>query len=327
MESSRRPVLTAIALAIAVGWVTLMGAEKADAAGVPGDPAFLGTASGYAVLAAAAVTNTGFSVLTGDLGLSPNGPTSITGFPPGLYSGALHAADAAALQARSDLTADYGVAAGLTPTLVVGTADLDGSVFTAGVYNSGSSLLLSVGGTITLSGGVDDVFVFQAGSTLTTGSGSTVQLTGGAQACNVYWQVGSSATLGTNSTFAGTIMAHTSISATTGAAVQGRLLAGAIALSGAVTLQGNAVNSASPCLTGGIGGGGPTVITPGGGGGTGGGGAGGSATESLAATGWDRTDHSALAALTISAGLALILMMRRSADADAARAASHERSS
>lgn len=241
----------ATALALSFGWISLTGADAANAAGLPGNSTFLDSAGSYAVIAAATVTNTGFTVLTGDLGLSPNGSTSVTGFPPGVYTGTSHTADSAAVQARSDLHSAYAVAAGLASTLVVGTADLNGSVFAAGVYRSASSLLLSVGGTVTLNGGVDDVFVFQAGSTLTTGSGSTILLTGGAQACNVFWQIGSSATLGTYSHFIGTIMADTSITATTGVSVVGRLLASANTLSGAVTLDTTSVNSASACLTGG----------------------------------------------------------------------------
>ena len=304
----RRSLLIATALAVSFGWISLTGADAASATGLPGNSAFLDTAGSYAVIAAATVTNTGFTVLTGDLGLSPNGPTSVTGFPPGAYTGTSHTADSAAAQARSDLHSAYAVAAALASTLVVGTADLNGSVFVAGVYRSASSLLLSVGGTITLSGGVNDVFVFQAGSTLTTGSGSTILLTGGAQACNVFWQIGSSATLGTNSHFVGTIMADTSITATTGVSVVGRLLASANTLSGAVTLDTTSVNSASACLTGG---GGSPAAGPAPGSGTPGGGSPGFGTsgtmasgDSLAATGLDLKLPLLVAVVALSAGAA-----------------------
>jgi type VI secretion system secreted protein VgrG len=295
----------ATALALSFGWISLMGAGGANATGLPGSAAFLDTAGSYAVIAAATVTNTGFTVLTGDLGLSPNGSTSVTGFPPGVLTGTAHTADSAAVQARLDLHNAYAVAAALVPTLVVGTADLNGSVFAAGVYRSASSLLLSVGGTVTLNGGVDDVFVFQAGSTLTTGSGSTVLLTGGAQACNVFWQIGSSATLGTNSDFAGTIMADTSITATTGVSVVGRLLASANTLSGAVTLDSTSVNSASACLTGGGGSppAGPALGPPAPGPGPGPGTSTTASGDSLAATGLNLGVPLLVAVLALSVGV------------------------
>src|SRR3954447_17719966 len=158
----------------------------------------LGTADSYAVLAGSAVTNTGPSVLNGDLGLSPG--TAVTGFPPGTVNGATHVADAAALQAQADLTTAYNDAAGRTPAATV-TGDLGNQKLAPGVYKSGSSLGLT--GTLTLDGenNADAVFIFQAGSSLTTASASSVRLINGAQACNVFWQIGSSATLGTSSVF------------------------------------------------------------------------------------------------------------------------------
>jgi hypothetical protein len=205
-------------------------AAQAQAASVP-----LGTADSFAVLAGSTVTNTGPSVINGDLGVSPG--AAVTGFPPGtVTAGAVHAADAVALQSQRDLVTAYNDAAGRSSTATI-SADLAGSTLTPGVYTSASSLGLS--GALTLDAGGDPnaVFVFQAGSTLTAGPASRVLLIGGAQACNVFWQVGSSATIGTTSAFAGNIMALTSISLTTGATLNGR----ALARNGAVTLDTNTI--------------------------------------------------------------------------------------
>jgi hypothetical protein len=193
-------------------------------------PVELGTAGSYSVLGATTVTNTGPTSLGGDLGVSPG--TAITGFPPGTAGGATHAGDAQAAQAQSDLAIAYDDAAGRAPTEAV-AGDLVGRTLTDGVYKSAGPLEIS--GTLTLDaqGDPDAVFIFQVASTLITASASTVALINGAQACHVYWQVGSSATLGTNSTFLGSILALTSISVTTGATVKGR----ALARNGAVTLD------------------------------------------------------------------------------------------
>jgi hypothetical protein len=192
----------------------------------------LGTAASYSVLGGQTVTNTGPSVLDGDVGVSPG--TAITGFPPGVALGATHAADAHALRAQSDLTIAYNDAAGQAPDDSI-SGDLGGLTLEPGVYNASSSIGLT--GTLTLDGqgDPDAVFVFQVGSTLTTASASRVALLNDAQACNVFWQIGSSATLGTGTTFVGTIMALTSISVTTGTTVDGR----ALARNGAVTLDSN----------------------------------------------------------------------------------------
>jgi hypothetical protein len=213
----------------------------------------LGTASSFAVLAGSTVTNTGPSSISGDLGVSPG--SAVVGFPPGtVTNGVIHAADAVALQAQLDLVTAFNVAAGLTPTAAI-VADLGGQTLSPGVYSGGA---LGLTGTLTLDaqGNPNAVFVFQASSTLITGSGSNVSLINGANPCNVYWQVGSSATLGTTSTFVGTIMALASVTANTGATVQGRLLA----QTGAVTLDNNVVN-ASSCAAAAPG---TTTTTPGG---------------------------------------------------------------
>jgi type VI secretion system secreted protein VgrG len=197
----------------------------------------LGTAASYAVLAGSTITNTGPSVIAGDIGLSPG--TAITGFPPGKQSsGVTHAADAAALSAKNDLTSAYLVAAAQVPFVTV-AGDLGGQTLVPGVYKSASSLSLT--GALTLNGGgnADAVFIFQAGSTFVGASGSRIVLENGAQACHVFWRVGSSATLGTASQFTGTILALTSITLNTGALVSGRVLA----QNGAVTLDDNVITA------------------------------------------------------------------------------------
>jgi hypothetical protein len=239
--------------------VTAALASTAQAATVP-----LATAASFAVLAGSTVTNTGPSVISGDLGVNPG--TAVTGFPPGaVTAGTIHAADAVASRAKADLVTAYNDAAGRSSTATI-SADLAGRTLTPGVYTSASSLGLS--GDLTLDGRGDPnaVFVFQAGSTLTAGSASRVLLIGGAQPCNVFWQVGSSATIGTSSAFAGNILALTSISMTTGATLNGR----ALARNGAVTLDTNTItrSACAPGTTGAPGSGG-TTGTPGSGGTTG----------------------------------------------------------
>ena len=206
-------------------------------------PVGLGTATPFAVLAGTTVTNTGPSHISGDLGVSPG--TAVTGFPPGkVVNGKQHRADAVALQAQSDLTTAYNDAAGRTPATTV-KKDLGGQRLSSGIYKAASAMALT--GTVTLDakGNPNAVFIFQAGSTLITASNATVALTGGAQSCNVFWQVGSSATLGTDTTFAGTVMALTSISVKTGTTVAGRVLA----RNGQVSLDDNVITE-SACSTG-----------------------------------------------------------------------------
>jgi hypothetical protein len=206
----------------------------------------LGSATPYAVLAGTTVTNTGPTVITGDVGLSPG--TAITGFPPGIASGTIIAADAGSLAAQNSSTTAFGVASGETSTSTVAGGILGGGApLVPGVYTSGSSL--QVNGTLTLNGGGDAnaVFIFQAGSTLTTASSSSIVLTGGAQACNVFWTVGSSATLGTTTNFVGNILALTSITMNSGATIQGSVLA----QNGAVTLDDNTISIATCAVTGG----------------------------------------------------------------------------
>jgi hypothetical protein len=225
----RSALLCAPILAVSLMLVSGTPAQAALA------PIGLGTAGSFAVLAASTVTNTGPSTISGDLGVSPG--TAVTGFGPGtVVGGTIHSSDAVALQAQTDLTTAYNTAAGLVPTANV-TADLGGQSLVPGVY---AGPTLSLTGALTLNAGGDPnaVFVFQAGSTLITASSSSVLLLGGANPCNVFWQVGSSATLGTNSTLSGSVLALTSITANTGASIAGRLLA----RNAAVTLDSNTVS-------------------------------------------------------------------------------------
>lgn len=219
---------------LAVGWLVTLawlvgGAPAAGAAA----PIGLGGAEGFAVLGGTTVTSAGMSTVIGDLGVSPG--TAVTGFGPGTVSGAIHAGDGVAAQAQADLATAYGVAAARSPAQPAGV--LDGLKLGPGVYASGAALTLA--GTLTLDAGGDPnaVFILRAGSTLDTAANSQVQLAGGAQACNVFWPVGSSATLGATSLLEGSILAATSISIGDGAAIDGR----ALARDGAVTLINNTV--------------------------------------------------------------------------------------
>ncbi|MEY2441083.1 MAG: hypothetical protein QOJ46_509 [bacterium] len=211
-------------------------------------------ATSFAVLGGSTVTNTGPTVVNGDLGVSPGG--SIVGFPPGIVNGSVHAVDAVANQAQADLTVAYDDAAGRGPAALL-PADIGGLFLTAGVYRRASALGLTGNATFDAQGDPDAVFVVQVGTALTTASNSGVVLVGGAQACNIFWQIGSSATLGTDTAFMGVILSRQSITLNTRASVEGRTLA----RGGAVTLDTNTVNRGS-CTT---------AAPPGGSGGPGGG--------------------------------------------------------
>ena len=194
-------------------------------------PAALGTADSFAVLGGSTITNTGPTVINGNLGLHPG--TAVVGFPPGTVNGAEHVSDAVAQQAETDLTTAYNDAAG-RPSSATSPPDIGGRTLTAGVYRTGSVPSLGLTGRLTLDAQGDPraVFIFQIASTLVTATDSSISLINGAQACNVFWQVGSSATLGTRTAFQGNILALTSISVSDGVGVNGRLLA----RNGAVTL-------------------------------------------------------------------------------------------
>jgi ice-binding like protein/exosortase sorting signal-containing protein len=199
----------------------------------------LGTAQSFAVLGGSTVTNTGPSVLTGDLGVSPG--AAITGFPPGTRTGTTHAADAVALQAQNDVITQYNAIAGAACSADLTGQDLGGKTLTSGVYCFSSSAQLT--GTLTLNaqGNANATFVFKTGSTLTTASGSSVVLINGGNPCGVAWQIGSSATLGTTTSFIGNLIALSSITLNTGANIIGR----ALARNGAVTLDTNNISFAT----------------------------------------------------------------------------------
>ena len=202
----------------------------------------LGGATSFSVLAGSTVTNTGPTTMFGDLGLSPG--SSVTGAPQVL--GQTHVDDAVAIAAKNALTTAFNDAASRPTNGSAGT-DLAGQTFTAGVRSASSSLLLSSGSvTLDAQGDPNAVFIFQVGTTLTTGSDTSIALVNGAQACNVFWQIGSSATLGTGTTFVGTVMAGATITAGTAATVHGRLLA----QTGAVNLDTNTITN-STCAAGG----------------------------------------------------------------------------
>ena len=212
--------------AVPVGLIIVLGLAPAFVDGAPSaaaaeSPVGLGTAGSFGVLAGAGVTNTGPTVITGDLGTCPT--PAVTGSPVVLPPGEIHANDAVACRAQLDLTNAYDDAAGRAPTnSYAGPTDLGGLTLTPGVYKTPTSFAIT--GTLTLNalGDPQAVFIFQAGSTLITETDSRVMVMNGADACNVFWQVGSAATLGVGSTFVGTILALDAIDALTNVMVQGR---------------------------------------------------------------------------------------------------------
>jgi hypothetical protein len=203
-------------------------------------PAFaqssLGTAQSFAVLGGSTVTNTGTSVITGDLGVSPG--SAFTGFPPGLVTGTKQAANAVALQAQNDLTTQYNALVAQACTADLTGQDLGGKTLTPGVYCFSSSAGLT--GTLMLNaqGNANATFTFKIGSTLTTAAGSSVFIINGGSPLGVAWQIGSSATLGTTTSFVGNLIALTSITLNTGANIIGR----AMARNGAVALDTNHIS-------------------------------------------------------------------------------------
>jgi len=195
----------------------------------------LGTASSFAVLAGSGITNTGATTITGDVGTFPT--TAETGFGSVTLNGADNAGNSVTQGAQNDLVTAYNDAAGRTPVSTIAT-ELGGSVLSGGVYNSAAGTF-GLTGTLTLNGQGDPstVFIFDAASTVITASSSNILLENGAQACNVFWVVGSSETLGTNTNLVGTTLALTSITLDTGATVTGRELA----RNGAVTMDANTI--------------------------------------------------------------------------------------
>jgi uncharacterized protein (TIGR03437 family) len=197
----------------------------------------------FAVLAGAAIVSTGSSAITGDMGVSQGG--SVSGFPPGTLTGTIHVGDSAASQGILDLTAAYTDAASRSVGAVSVAGDLGGQTLTSGLYKSTSALSISSGNLILdAKGDPNAVFLFQVASTLTTAAGNQVILANGAQAFNVFWQVGTSATLGADSVLNGSILANQSITLNAGASVNGRLLA----QTGTVTLESNTITSPPPTI-------------------------------------------------------------------------------
>lgn len=211
--------------------------SSSSAANTNQSPAALGAASTYAVLAGSTVTNTGQTTVRGDVGVSAG--SSVTGFPPGVVNaGAIHSADMHASLAQSALTVAYNDLAGRSTNAVSVSGNLGGSTLSPGLYKSTSGLEISSGDlTLDAKGDTNAVFIFQMATTLNVTVGRHVMLIGGARASNIFWQVGTSATIGVNSTFKGSVLADQSISLQTGATVDGRLLARI----GGVTLQSNTV--------------------------------------------------------------------------------------
>jgi Ice-binding-like len=194
----------------------------------------LGSAQNFAVLAGSTVSNVpGLgTTINGDLGVSPG--TAVTGFPPGIVNGTIHAGDPVAAQAINDLTTAFNDAAARSVDKVTVAGNLGGQTLAPGLYTSGSSLEVTSGDlTLDAQGDANGVFIFQMGSTLTTTSGRQVILSGGAKAANVFWQVGTSATLGTTTIFKGNILADQSITVNDGTVLEGRALTriGAVSLS------------------------------------------------------------------------------------------------
>lgn len=234
---------TATAAAGATTMIVLLAAAT-PATAVTSAPVGLGAATPFAVLAGSELTNTGTTTINGDIGVSPG--SAITGFPPGsVVNGSPHAADTTADDAQLSVTTAYDDAATRVPTTVLASSDLTGLTLTPGVYRATSSLGLT--GTVVLDGenDINAVFIFQAGSTLINETNSTVSLIRSAQACNVFWQVGSSATVRSNAVFVGTILALTSATVETGATVTGRVLA----RNGAATLDDNSIAVPGSCIT------------------------------------------------------------------------------
>ncbi|HXH39082.1 MAG TPA: ice-binding family protein [Thermoanaerobaculia bacterium] len=205
----------------------------------------LGTAQNFGVLGGSTVTNTGATTVNGNVGVSPG--SAVTGFPPGtVVGGAIHSNDAVAMQAQNDLTTAYNNIASTPCTVDLTGQNLGGLTLTPGVYCFTSSAQLTGALTLDALGNPNALFLFKIGSTLTTSTGSSVTvINNGGSSCNkVFWQVGSSATLGTGSTFVGDILALTSITLTTGANTNGR----ALARNGAVTLDTNNINTCGVSL-------------------------------------------------------------------------------
>jgi hypothetical protein len=248
-----KSVCLTLALPVAAAFAALpsaCGRPPTDAPGgtsaaLGGSAPPLGVAATFAVLGATTVTNTGPTTISGDLGVNPG--LAITGFPPGVVvAGTTHAGDATSLQAQSDATLAYDALAAEPCSADLTGIDLGGLTLAPGVYCFSSSAQLT--GTLVLDaqGTAGAVFVFKTVSTLTTASDASVRMINGGDPCGVFWQVGSSAVLGTSTVFSGSILALTSISLATGATVSGR----ALARNGAVTMDSDTVTAGNCAAAG-----------------------------------------------------------------------------
>jgi hypothetical protein len=238
--SAKHPRRLSRALAVSAT-ATLLSALGASAAHAAATTPPLGTAANYAAVAATTITNTGPSDVTGDLGVSPG--SAIVGFPPGNLTGAKHAADGPAAQAAADVLTAYNAAAGQPCDFTRSNADLGGATLPPGVYCF-TSTSVAITGTLTLDAGgdINAAWIFKTGSTLVTASNSAVVLINGASPCsnnNITWQVGSSATLGSATSFVGNILASASVTLNTGAVTTG----GLYGHTGAVTMDTNNVST------------------------------------------------------------------------------------
>ena len=245
------------AVAIVAAWMTWFPRDAQAQSG----PVLMGTAANFSILAGSTVTNTGDSFIEQDIGVSPG--LAVTGFPPGSTGGAFHQGDPVADQAKLDLTTAYNDAAGRTPFITLENPELGGLTLTPGVYRLGTAQLTGQL-KLNLQGNPEAVFIFQVDSTLITASNSSVIFINGSSPCNVYWKVGSSATLGTNTRFIGNIMTSASVTMNTGATLEGR----ALAQTAAVTLDTNTISAPEcapdnpPTTTGGPTTDGPTTDGP-----------------------------------------------------------------
>jgi hypothetical protein len=217
-------------------WSFTTGTQAAQA------PVNLGAAGSFAVLATASISGTGATVINGDVGLNPG---SAQGIPPAQVNGTIHVDDQAVIKAQADLLAAYNDAVSRSVTSVSLPGNMGGLTFTPGLYTNSTSVLIQGSGpandvTLDAQGDPNAIFIFKIGSTLTTGPGAHVVLAGGAKASNVFWQVGTSATLDTTTIFKGNVMAAVTITVNSGSAIEGRLLAGSNS-DGSVTINASTV--------------------------------------------------------------------------------------
>ena len=237
LEALSLPLLTALIAGASACAPAAPDSHASSHAALGESAPVLGSAKSFAVLGGSTVTNTGATIVQGDLGVSPG--LAITGFPPGIViGGTTRAGDAVALQAQTDTAAAYDALGAEACSVDLTGRDLGGLTLVPGVYCFSSSAQLTGALVLDAGGRADAVFVFKIASTLTTASNASVRVINGGNECGVFWQVGSSATLGTTTTFAGSVLALASITLTTGATVSGRTLA----RTGAVTMDTNAVS-------------------------------------------------------------------------------------